>query len=408
MKIAFWGNFGTQNFGNECTLAAILLNFRQRMPQADLVVIAVAPEDVRARHQVEAIPMWNEPPDSYEPWGPLRILRVIRRGFGQIGEWRRAFRQSRGLDALIIPGTGVLNDHNEGMFGLPYHLFKWALATRLLGGKVIFVSVGAERISRPLSRFFIRSALRMAERRSFRDPHALAQVRSIGFTGASDVFPDLAFSLPKPASAEMVLRRSRPAIALGLYDYKHRGRDGATEKAAYERYLERICTLILWLSEHEYSVRVIIGDMSYDMDVRADVRSQLQRRGFDLTRDSYADEPAESYELIMNQLNTVDLVVASRFHNILLALYLGKPVVSLSYEAKIEALMLDMGLQEFCQTLEEFDLEKVIEQISQLETRAASVHAMIADRARINREKLERQYALIMTSLGVSPLARSG
>ena len=40
-------------------------------------------------------------------------------------------------------------------------------------------------------------------------------------------------------------------------------------------------------------------------------------------------EPAESFEQLVEQLATVDFVVASRYHNVVLGLLLAKPVVSL-------------------------------------------------------------------------------
>ena len=41
----------------------------------------------------------------------------------------------------------------------------------------------------------------------------------------------------------------------------------------------------------------------------------------------------------MQQIAEVEVVVASRFHNVLLALLLGKPVVSIAYNQKNDALM---------------------------------------------------------------------
>ena len=101
----------------------------------------------------------------------------------------------------------------------------------------------------------------------------------------------------------------------------------------------------------------------------------------------------------MTQLKTVDFVIASRFHNVLLALLLGKPVVSVSYEAKNEALMQQMGLGRFCQTLDGLDLERLLEQFRELQQQADALHATLAEGAADNRARLAAQYDSIAALL---------
>ena len=101
----------------------------------------------------------------------------------------------------------------------------------------------------------------------------------------------------------------------------------------------------------------------------------------------------------MQQLSTVDFVIASRYHNVLLALLLGKPALSMSYEAKNEALMSDLGLGDYCQTLDELDLQQLLQQFQRLERNADSLRALMAERAASNRASLGRQYDLIAASI---------
>ena len=55
-----------------------------------------------------------------------------------------------------------------------------------------------------------------------------------------------------------------------------------------------------------------------------------------------------SLDVLMREMAKVGTVVAIRYHNVLCALMLGKPTVSLSYASKHDFLMADMGLPEFC------------------------------------------------------------
>lgn len=392
-RIAFWGNFGTLNLGNECTLAAAVINIRRRVPDAQLLSICRNPADTASRHALVAIPIGAADPEPSRLPRPLRMLRRIRL---ELVDWLRTLRHARHIDSLLITGTGILTDAGEGALGLPYELFKWSLATRVCGGRLLFISVGTESIDRPLARILIRMALRLANYRCYRDRHSMQLMQSFGFPAQRDTIrPDLAFSLPLPAVLHSGGAPSR-AVAVGLFNYRSRGAAGGVAATEYATYVDRICSLILWLLERGYAVRVIIGDLAYDEGVRADVRARLHVRGLDLDIRSFADEPATSFEQLLAQLASVDFVIASRYHNVLLSLLLGKPVVSVSYEAKNEALMQDMGLGRYCQTLDALDLPRLTEQFLELEKSAADLLPGMAARAAVNRDLLERQYDLIV------------
>ena len=206
MRIAYWGNFGALNLGNECVLAATMSNMRARLPQAEMVVICREPGDITQRHGIEAVPIsrhTSKPSKGYPK--PLRLLGLA---LLETAEWLRAFRYVGKLDALLVTGCGVLSDKNEGSLGLPYELFKWSAVAKLRGVKLGYISVGAEMIALSVSGRFLRWALGMADYRSYRDQNSAALLALCGVPIERDtVRPDLAFSLPLPA---MVAVAGRP------------------------------------------------------------------------------------------------------------------------------------------------------------------------------------------------------
>ena len=56
-KIGFFGIFGIQNLGNECTLQSILYNTRERFPFGEIYSICYRPDDTSRRHGVPAVPI---------------------------------------------------------------------------------------------------------------------------------------------------------------------------------------------------------------------------------------------------------------------------------------------------------------------------------------------------------------
>jgi len=405
-RIAFWGNFGTSNWGNECTLQAIVQSIRARVPGVELAGICSIPADTARRHGVVAWPISERrlaitegtatPPRS-------RAGRLAARLRDEWRDWRLTLQRARSVDAVVMAGTGMLTDDGEGSFGLPYEMFRWALAAKVQGRRVAFVSVGVEPIRRPLTRWFIGAALRLADFRSYRDQRSKDNLRRIGLGSDDDaVYPDLAFSLPHPAAAATATAGKLPRIGLGLYEYRGRGKGSDEDAAGYRAYLDKIGGFALELLGRGHDVRIVLGDLRYDLEVLHDLRGWFA--GHDLARlpGRLEDEPAQSVDDVMRQLASVDLVVASRFHNVLLALLLGKPVVSVSYEPKNDVLMQHLGLGAYCQSLDDFDPARLRAQFAALEADAARLRPVIARRAADCRAQLDRQYRELLAAIGVS------
>jgi polysaccharide pyruvyl transferase WcaK-like protein len=53
-RITLFGNFGTQNLGNECTLQAIAHNVHKYVPDAELHCICSDPDDTSRRYGIPA------------------------------------------------------------------------------------------------------------------------------------------------------------------------------------------------------------------------------------------------------------------------------------------------------------------------------------------------------------------
>ncbi len=153
-------------------------------------------------------------------------------------------------------------------------------------------------------------------------------------------------------------------------------------------------------------MRIVVGDLPFDVPVLKDLRAWLDARGVGPRDPLIADEPASSVGDVVGQLSGADLVVASRFHNVLLALLLGKPVLSISYNAKNDALMRDVGCADYCQTLDGLDLERLKEQFGDLERAADRLRREIPIRVAVFRERLEYQYRALFALLAPAWMER--
>ena len=161
---------------------------------------------------------------------------------------------------LIVVGTGLLTD----AFGLggwgPYNVFKWSVIAKLCGCRLAFVSIGAGPLDSRRGRLFVKSALWLADFRSYRDESSLEYLESIGFQRSSDrVYPDLAFSLPSPSRKRRIPEEHRPVVGLGLMSYGGMYGVEKTTERHYAAYIETLVVFLEWLLKREYQVRLLIG-----------------------------------------------------------------------------------------------------------------------------------------------------
>lgn len=405
MHVSFFGNFGTGNLGNECTLQAIVHNVRKYLPDATVECVCPDPDDVATRHRIRATWMSDrfrkETSARGEPGRPNPMIRALRRILvgipREIAQWIKAYRALEGSDALVVAGTGILGDFGIQPLDLHYEVLKWCAMARLRGCKVLFVSVGASGLRRPLSRWFVKLALSGASYRSYRDGSSKAFLGGIGVDTARDfVYPDLAFSLPRPESAP----RPRGATAgrvIGLGLMAYHGRDCSPDdgRQTYREYVDRVAAFAAWLLDRGDTVRLLVGDLTYDTRVRQDVTAAVQRRTA-LPRDRrLISEPVASVDDLVVQIAGTDMVVATRYHNLVLALMLRKPVVSIAYDRKHDALMAGVGLGAYSQDIETLDVDRLIAQVLDLEAEAARLAPAIEEKAEAPRRALDEQYGRI-------------
>jgi polysaccharide pyruvyl transferase WcaK-like protein len=415
-KIVLFGYFGRGNLGNECTLQTMIFYVRKYLPDAEINCICVGPEDISTRYNIPALPIsWTSRNVSH---GQRNLLMRILRGVFiripmELVSWVKAFKTLKGIDMLIVAGTNPITNIGSGALSWPYEIFKWSTIAELRRCKELFVSIGVGPIGTPssrwflqsglgpidtpLSRWFFKSALSSAAYRSYRDSYSKQYLEGIGFRANSDlVYPDLAFSLPRtmlPACNHHC--RERFVVGVGLMDYYGKDTINERKKTVYLDYINKTCSFVTWLLKQGYTVMLLIGDVMCDNSVKHDLIKVIEAVGLKYRKEQLINEPISSVEQLLAQLATTDLVVTPRFHNVLLAMLVNKPVLSISYHEKTASLMAGMGLAEYCQDIDQLDVGRLIEQFIKLQKNADNLRPQIKRRVEEFRKALDEQYNFI-------------
>jgi polysaccharide pyruvyl transferase WcaK-like protein len=400
-KIALFGHFDSTNFGNESTLQAILYHLRRFRPGVEVTCICTGPEATVAAHHIEAIPLADKFLKSWVPRNPVtRVLRKVCIGLpSEPYRWVKALLRLRRTDMLIIPGTGLLTDA-YGLLGWgPYNLFKWSLMARVCRCKLLFVSIGAGPIYGTLGRSLVRTILHLANFRSYRDNSTMQYLEGIGFRADNDrVYPDLVFSLPETVIPRRDTTKScRSVIGLGVMEYAGKYSFAGPSSTIYLTYLENLVTFARWLLAREHDIRLLSGDLG-DIHARQEFRALLRERLSLCDEVHVIDEPICSVEDLLSQIAATDVVVATRFHNVVLALLCNKPVICISIHHKCESLMSAMGLSEYCLDINDLKVDRLIEKFCDLEANANKMKPLIRNKISEFREALDEQYKFIFNA----------
>lgn len=391
-RVAIFGLFGTGNFGNEATLQAVVGNVHRVRPDSEIVCICPNPDAAASMHEVTAVPMAENGIRSWSPRrAPARLLRKL--GIVTVSEpysWLKGLVLLRGTEMLIVPGTGLFTDA-YGSSGL-YMLLKWILIAKANRSRVLILSVGGAPLDSAIGRRLARLALSLADTRSYRDGATKQYLSGVGFeTNRDSVYPDLAFSLPEASLPQRQSPAGRPqTVGLGVIEAPGRLAAADTASQTQLAYLETVAAFAAWLVGRGYRVRMLVGDRA-DLGTH-EAFTRLLREYAPGAEEHVLDDPPSSVDDLLSQIATTDLVVATRFHGVLLSLLCGKPAISISFHHKCDALMSAMGMAEYCLDLDALSPEALIEAFEGLEGSAAALAPRIRDRVLAFRAALDEQY----------------
>jgi len=350
-RIAVFGLFGIENFGNDGSMEAMRHFLKRECPDAQLTVICPQPEVVERTYSVSALRTNLLGPSGWLFWLLDRLLLRVPR---MVDLLMRTISNARKIDLLVVPGTGILEEPSHRLTRMHWTLLLWCAAAKVTGKKIAFVSVGAAPINSAAARLVLKTALGMAHYRSFRDESSRRCAKEFyGVKVEGDpVYPDIVFGLPEPGGLARVTPKDGHSLSVGLGPM---GLWWWYGDEVQKSYVDKLVDFSLSLVRKGYRIRLLVGDKADYGTVDDFIRAILDKDP-SLLGDSIIAEYIVCAQDLMRQIALTDLVICSRFHNIVYALKQGKPVVSLGYSPKHRALMEEVGLGEFIQAAHQIDV----------------------------------------------------
>jgi polysaccharide pyruvyl transferase WcaK-like protein len=244
------------------------------------------------------------------------------------------------------------------------------------------------------------AALRQAEYRSYRDDLSRQYLATVGFDSHQDrVYPDLVFSLPPdqlPAHKLPALPAHAVGVGLmGYYGWRNSQHSGGS---IYATYIAKMKQFVAWLIEQGYAVHLLTGEVPTDDRAREEVVEHVRSTCAAESLARIHMPPIGSTYELLTAIAATDIVVATRYHNVISALLLGRPVVSAGYSKKNDVLLADMGLGAYCQHVESLDVARLQDQFTALTADAAAAGDRVRRTVVKYQSQLAEQYTYLFAS----------
>lgn len=392
-KIGLFGLLGQGNLGNDGSLEAMLTYLAREHPEAILDSMCSGPERMTAHYGIPARRLrWHRREHRPAPGVAAKARKSLAIGFGLFVDAFRIAAWTGRHDAVIVPGMGVLEvTVPQRPWHMPYALFILSVSGRLFGTKILFVSVGADLIRQPLTRWLLTSAARLACYRSYRDGLSRQAMSEMGVDTSLDmIYPDLVFSLAAQPLTEPVAG----SVGVGVMDYSGSDEDRKRAHDIRAAYLNNMTCFVQWLLDAGRTVRLLTGDAQDERVVREIIAQADISKAHSVSARIIA-EPVSSVTDLMQKIASSSVVVATRYHNVLCALKMGRPTLSIGYSKKFDVLMADMGLAEFSLSAKSIKHRELKERFTALERQSDRLRATMEARSAANAQLLRKQFDVL-------------
>jgi polysaccharide pyruvyl transferase WcaK-like protein len=254
----------------------------------------------------------------------------------------------------------------------------------------------------------VRRTLGLAQHATCRDRRSSRVVGQLRGREAP-VVPDLALSYPvKPASGPgpaSLTGQLRVGIApMAFGDSKSWPEDRVEQ---FRNYIDSLTETARRLMQSGASVTLFSTTPS-DARVARAVFESLRGMPTASDESNVALTTPDTVDSLLQVLQSVDLVIASRLHAVILATDCARPLVAIACEWKVERFMLEMGLKPYCRRFAEVNADDLSRSVNTLDANRESIAVQMREFRKQALTSIESQYETLAAALEGDSSRRNG
>ncbi|MBS6063254.1 MAG: polysaccharide pyruvyl transferase CsaB [Peptostreptococcaceae bacterium] len=346
-NILLSGYYGYNNAGDEAILKSIINNIKQIDKDAVITVLSDNVEFTKKKYSINATKRFN----------PFSILASLL-----------------SCD-ILISGGGTLFQDKTSTRSLVYYTSIINFA-KFFGKKVMIYANGIGPLNKPKNRKRVKKAIENADIITLRDQEALDTVKSLGVDRKNIYLTtDPVFCLQEDESGSVneILEKSGISIGdrfvlLSVRNWENKGKfiDIFAKTADYinTKYKQKVIFLPL--------------QFPHDVSVIKEIRSKMQSKSVIIQDIS----PMQ----MMSIIKKADYVFAMRLHALIFAANMGTPMISYSYDSKVDNLMNQIKMPYNC-SLEKSTLQDILDTIDKVENNLSGIKEDLIENTRLIKQK---------------------
>lgn len=305
-NVALSGYYGFRNAGDDAVCFAIIEALRQEMKECNITVLSNDVALTEAAYGVHAVNRWQ----------PVKVFKTLLKS-----------------DVLISGGGSLIQDVTSKN-GYLYYL-GIILMAKLTGTKVVIYSQGVGPLIHKRTQQLTAFAFNRAHAIFVRDEASAGLLKSIGVKKKIEVVPDPVLGIQESTfsdvDAKAQLKRQGwrgdcPLALIALREWQDE--DHVRDFAAQGDYLV----------QQGYEVALLAMHHGQDGAISQAVAGHMQERAFVLNE-------AYPTPTLFGFFSQATLVVGMRLHALIIGAALGKKIMAISYDPKVDAFMAMMKNQ---------------------------------------------------------------
>lgn len=346
MKIGIVGNYGNDNNGDESILYGILQQVKQTfsVTSEDITVFSNNTQQTSERYGVHSYPLYYKKGNLYKTF-----IHTFRNNKQYVSDF----------DLLIIGGGGILMD----FYRREAHLYlTYAMMAKQCNIPYIIYGCGAGPLDTLSGKISIRLMCRYAANISVRDPQSKQLLQRIGVKKPIEIIGDPAFTLKADREdyAEKPMNIGVSAVPYYNANYWPEG-----DVAKYETYITSMAkNLDHVIATQNANITFFATKFPQDVTVTKDIQKKMQYK----QQTRIIDENLVP-ERLLEVTGSLDIVIGTRLHSLILATNSETPIIAVSYHTKVQDFMSFVGASDRCLQMQDLQddeeaLSNIVEKLS--------------------------------------------
>jgi polysaccharide pyruvyl transferase WcaK-like protein len=164
------------------------------------------------------------------------------------------------------------------------------------------------------------------------------------------------------------------------------------DQAVYDGFIQKLGLFGSFLIRNGYAVSLFGSDIGIDPLSIKDLQSSINNGTHISSSHCLTSETVSSIEELLFQMSLMDYVVTCRYHGVIFAHLLNKPVLAISHHPKVAALMTDIGLAKYCVDIRGLELSLLTDVFVTLVSNGEEIKGFMADRLSCYKRELTEQF----------------